>query len=86
MSGQMVENTTVNGWIITCTVKVSTHGKMEGDTMANTKMIASTDTVSTPGMMANNMLVGGKMENSTVRVLIAKTAVIARVSGKMERE
>ena len=82
MCGLMVENTTVNGLIITCTVKVSTHGKMEEDMMANMKTIVSTDMVSTPGMTASNMKDGGAMENNTEKVHIEKMVVTVEESGK----
>ena len=82
MCGLMVENTTVNGLIITCTVKVSTHGKMEEDMMANMKTIVSTDMVSTPGMTASNMKGGGAMENNTEKVHIEKMVVTVEESGK----
>jgi hypothetical protein len=85
-SGQMAESMTANGKITICTVKVSIHGKMVECIKVNMKMIASTDTVPIPGMTVNNMPVGGKMESNTEKVPTVKTAVIARVSGKMVKE
>jgi len=86
ISGQMAENITGNGKIITCTEEVSTHGKTEECTKETTKMTENMDTASTLGMTASNMKVGGKMENNMVKAYIEKMAVIAEVSGKMARE
>ena len=84
--GQMAESMMENGKTTTCMVKVSTHGKMVGCTKANMKMIESTGMVPILGMTASNTLDGGKMESNMEKVLIAKTDVIARVSGKTARE
>jgi len=86
ISGQMVENMTVNGKTTICMVKVSTPGKMEECIKANMRMIASTDMELTLGMMVNNTLVGGKMESNTVKEPTAKMGVIEKVFGKMVKE
>jgi len=86
MSGQMVENTMVNGEIITCMEEVSIPGKTEECMRVTMKMIVNMDMEYTLGMTVNNMKAGGRTENNTEKVFIEKMAATDVVSGKMEKE
>jgi hypothetical protein len=87
MNGQTEESMTVNGKIITCTEKESTHGKMAEDMRETISMIGSTDSVYTPGKTEDNISGTGKMENNMVKEHIDKQEAKRRKEfGKMEKE
>ena len=67
-SGLTAEDMRENGRITTCTVKVSTPGKMGESTKASILMIGNTALEFIPGKMAASMRAIGIMVSSTAKV------------------